>query len=159
MEQFPCAFEFNERFLITIHSHIYSCQYGNFIGNNQRERTELGWDLHLQSPSVSFPFHRTDIWPDIQQPAVYYIIGPMQIKTTLCNKHFCLLPEAHLSCFDLDSFVLTAPWYFYRLPERTHSLWSYLWENQADYINPLYRPGRSQKQGRLLPSTAPYCFK
>lgn len=42
MEQFPCAFEFNERFLITIHSHIYSCQYGNFIGNNQRERTELG---------------------------------------------------------------------------------------------------------------------
>lgn len=42
MEQFPCAFEFNERFLITIHSHIYSCQYGNFIGNNQRERIELG---------------------------------------------------------------------------------------------------------------------
>lgn len=41
-EQFPCAFEFNERFLITIHSHIYSCQYGNFIGNNQRERIELG---------------------------------------------------------------------------------------------------------------------
>ena len=42
MEQYPCAFEFNERFLITIHSHIYSCQYGNFIGNNQRERIELG---------------------------------------------------------------------------------------------------------------------
>ncbi|KAA8588535.1 hypothetical protein FQN60_009880 [Etheostoma spectabile] len=43
MEQFPCAFEFNARFLITIHSHIYSCQYGNFIGNNQRERIELGF--------------------------------------------------------------------------------------------------------------------
>ncbi|XP_061540938.1 myotubularin-related protein 7a isoform X1 [Phycodurus eques] len=42
MEQFPCAFEFNERFLITIHSHINSCQYGNFIGNNQRGRIELG---------------------------------------------------------------------------------------------------------------------
>nr|XP_043901122.1 myotubularin-related protein 7-like [Solea senegalensis] len=42
MEQFPCAFEFSERFLCTIHSHIYSCQYGNFIGNNQRERIELG---------------------------------------------------------------------------------------------------------------------
>ncbi|XP_019739983.1 myotubularin-related protein 7a isoform X2 [Hippocampus comes] len=41
MEQFPCAFEFNERFLITIHSHIYSCQYGNFIDNNQRGRAEL----------------------------------------------------------------------------------------------------------------------
>uniref|UniRef100_A0A8C4HXR9 Myotubularin related protein 7a n=1 Tax=Dicentrarchus labrax TaxID=13489 RepID=A0A8C4HXR9_DICLA len=87
MEQFPCAFEFNERFLITIHSHIYSCQYGNFIGNNQRERIELG------------------------------------------------------------------------LRERTHSLWSYLWTNQADYINPLYRPDHSQTQGLLRPSTAPYCFK
>ncbi|KAM4585871.1 myotubularin-related protein 7a [Fundulus diaphanus] len=41
MEQFPCAFEYNERFLITVHNHIYSCQFGNFIGNNQRERGEL----------------------------------------------------------------------------------------------------------------------
>uniref|UniRef100_A0A672Z0E3 Uncharacterized protein n=1 Tax=Sphaeramia orbicularis TaxID=375764 RepID=A0A672Z0E3_9TELE len=87
MEQFPCAFEFNERFLITIHSHIYSCQYGNFIGNNQRERIQLG--VH----------------------------------------------------------------------QRTHSLWSYLWTNRTDYINPLYRPDHSQTQGLLRPSTAPYCFK
>uniref|UniRef100_A0A8D3CLB2 Myotubularin related protein 7a n=1 Tax=Scophthalmus maximus TaxID=52904 RepID=A0A8D3CLB2_SCOMX len=83
MEQFPCAFEFNERFLIAIHGHIYSCLYGNFIGNNQRERIELG----------------------------------------------------------------------------THSLWSYLWMNRADFINPLYRPDHSQTQGLLRPSTAPYCFK
>uniref|UniRef100_A0A8D3D5K3 Myotubularin related protein 7a n=1 Tax=Scophthalmus maximus TaxID=52904 RepID=A0A8D3D5K3_SCOMX len=85
MEQFPCAFEFNERFLIAIHGHIYSCLYGNFIGNNQRERIEVR--------------------------------------------------------------------------ERTHSLWSYLWMNRADFINPLYRPDHSQTQGLLRPSTAPYCFK
>ncbi|TNN47758.1 Myotubularin-related protein 7 [Liparis tanakae] len=71
----------------TIHSHVYSCQYGNFIGNNQRERVQLG------------------------------------------------------------------------LRERTHSLWSYLWKNQTDYINPLYRQDHSQTQGLLRPSTAPYCFK
>ncbi|KAJ8269698.1 hypothetical protein COCON_G00123050 [Conger conger] len=41
MEQFPCAFEFNERFLVQIHSHVYSCQYGNFLCNSQRERREL----------------------------------------------------------------------------------------------------------------------
>ncbi|XP_053734928.1 myotubularin-related protein 7a [Synchiropus splendidus] len=86
-EQFPCAFQFNERFLITVHSHIYSCQFGNFIGNSQRERAEL----------------------------------------SLC--------------------------------ERTHSLWSYLWSNRADFLNPLYRPSHSQSQGLLRPSTAPYCFK
>uniref|UniRef100_A0A3P9MIX1 Myotubularin related protein 7a n=1 Tax=Oryzias latipes TaxID=8090 RepID=A0A3P9MIX1_ORYLA len=86
MEQFPCAFQYNEKFLITVHNHVYSCQYGNFIGNCQRERIEL---VH----------------------------------------------------------------------QKTHSLWSFLWTNRADYINPLYRPDHSQTQGLLRPSTAPYCFK
>ncbi|XP_014896741.1 myotubularin-related protein 7a [Poecilia latipinna] len=87
MEQFPCAFEYNENLLITVHSHIYSCQFGNFIGNNQQERREL------------------------------------------------------------------------RVHEKTHSLWSYLWTNRAEFINPLYRQNHSQSQGLLRPSTAPYCFK
>ena len=30
---YPQAFQFNERFLITIEEHVYSCQYGTFIGN------------------------------------------------------------------------------------------------------------------------------
>uniref|UniRef100_A0A8C5LSD6 Myotubularin related protein 6 n=1 Tax=Leptobrachium leishanense TaxID=445787 RepID=A0A8C5LSD6_9ANUR len=40
-EQFPCAFEFNEAFLLQIHEHVHSCQFGNFLGNCQREREEL----------------------------------------------------------------------------------------------------------------------
>uniref|UniRef100_A0A8C5I532 Myotubularin phosphatase domain-containing protein n=1 Tax=Gouania willdenowi TaxID=441366 RepID=A0A8C5I532_GOUWI len=84
MQQFPCGFEFNERFLITIHSHVYSCQFGNFIGNNQREKIQLG------------------------------------------------------------------------VREKTHSLWSDLWTNRADYTNPLYRPDHCQTQGLLRPSTAPH---
>lgn len=44
MEQFPCAFEFNERFLIHIQHHIYSCQFGNFLCNSQKERRELKYD-------------------------------------------------------------------------------------------------------------------
>ncbi|XP_043560781.1 myotubularin-related protein 8 [Chiloscyllium plagiosum] len=41
MEQFPCAFEFNEKYLLEIHDHVFSCQFGNFIGNCQKERHEL----------------------------------------------------------------------------------------------------------------------
>ncbi|XP_069323525.1 phosphatidylinositol-3,5-bisphosphate 3-phosphatase MTMR6 [Eulemur rufifrons] len=41
MEQFPQAFEFNEEFLLQIHEHIHSCQFGNFLGNCQKEREEL----------------------------------------------------------------------------------------------------------------------
>uniref|UniRef100_A0A8C5UKH2 Myotubularin related protein 6 n=1 Tax=Microcebus murinus TaxID=30608 RepID=A0A8C5UKH2_MICMU len=40
-EQFPQAFEFNEEFLLQIHEHIHSCQFGNFLGNCQKEREEL----------------------------------------------------------------------------------------------------------------------
>ncbi|XP_073899848.1 phosphatidylinositol-3,5-bisphosphate 3-phosphatase MTMR6 isoform X3 [Castor canadensis] len=40
-EQFPQAFEFNEAFLLQIHEHIYSCQFGNFLGNCQKEREDL----------------------------------------------------------------------------------------------------------------------
>ncbi|KAF6717838.1 Myotubularin-related protein 7 [Oryzias melastigma] len=87
MEQFPCAFQYNERSLITIHNHVYSCQYGNFIGNCQRERIEL---------------------------------------------------QVH---------------------EKTHSLWSFLWQNRADYINPLYRPDHSQTQGTPATIYCPLLFQ
>uniref|UniRef100_A0AAQ5XSI9 Myotubularin phosphatase domain-containing protein n=1 Tax=Amphiprion ocellaris TaxID=80972 RepID=A0AAQ5XSI9_AMPOC len=53
-EQFPCAFEFNERFLITLHTYIYSCQYGSFMGNCQKERR----DLRLRERSHS-------VWPQL----------------------------------------------------------------------------------------------
>lgn len=39
--QYPTEFEFNEDFLITIHDHLYSCQFGTFVGNCERERSEL----------------------------------------------------------------------------------------------------------------------
>ncbi|KAL7835392.1 hypothetical protein SRHO_G00277390 [Serrasalmus rhombeus] len=40
-EQFPQAFQFSEWFLIQIHEHVHSCQFGNFLGNSQRQREEL----------------------------------------------------------------------------------------------------------------------
>ncbi|KAG0225030.1 hypothetical protein BGW42_004712, partial [Actinomortierella wolfii] len=36
--QFPTRFEFNEDFLIQLHYHVYSCQFGNFLFNCERER-------------------------------------------------------------------------------------------------------------------------
>jgi len=36
--QFPERFEFNERFLERIHFHLYSCQFGTFLFNCERER-------------------------------------------------------------------------------------------------------------------------
>ncbi|KAI4139856.1 MAG: hypothetical protein L6R39_006080 [Caloplaca ligustica] len=38
--QHPTRFEFNERFLRRLLYHLYSCQYGTFLYNNERERLE-----------------------------------------------------------------------------------------------------------------------
>jgi len=40
-QMFPTMFQFNERYLVTIAEHVYSCQYGTFIGNSCKQREEL----------------------------------------------------------------------------------------------------------------------
>ncbi|CAG8541081.1 4509_t:CDS:2, partial [Paraglomus occultum] len=38
--QYPDRFEFNEKFLIEMHYHVYSCQYGTFLFNSEKERVQ-----------------------------------------------------------------------------------------------------------------------
>ncbi|EFC43042.1 myotubularin-related [Naegleria gruberi] len=40
MRQHPTAFEFNELFLIFVLDNLYSCRFGNFIFDNERERVK-----------------------------------------------------------------------------------------------------------------------
>ena len=40
MLQFPTAFQFNQHFLVTLHDHAHSCQFGTFLGNCEKERSE-----------------------------------------------------------------------------------------------------------------------
>ncbi|KAF8466959.1 protein-tyrosine phosphatase-like protein [Kalaharituber pfeilii] len=56
MYQYPTRFEFNERFLRRLLYHLYSCQYGTFLFNNEKERvvdfkvasrTRSVWDYFL----------------------------------------------------------------------------------------------------------------
>jgi hypothetical protein len=39
--QYPTQFEFNERFLRRLLYHLYSCQYGTFLFNSEKERVEM----------------------------------------------------------------------------------------------------------------------
>uniref|UniRef100_A0A2M4AHL3 phosphatidylinositol-3,5-bisphosphate 3-phosphatase n=1 Tax=Anopheles triannulatus TaxID=58253 RepID=A0A2M4AHL3_9DIPT len=39
-KQFPHALEFNEYFLITVLDHLYSCRFGTFLYNTERERVQ-----------------------------------------------------------------------------------------------------------------------
>ncbi|KAG8915595.1 hypothetical protein FRC00_002510 [Tulasnella sp. 408] len=54
--QFPARFEYNEEFLRRLHYHLYSCQFGTFLWNNERER-------RTAEPGVGMPMERTrSVW-------------------------------------------------------------------------------------------------
>lgn len=48
-KQFPNSLEFNEHFLITILDHLYSCRFGTFLYNTERERS----NSELKTKTVS----------------------------------------------------------------------------------------------------------
>jgi hypothetical protein len=50
MYQFPPRFEFNERFLRRLLYHVYACQYGTFLFDNEKERME--WRAKERTKSV-----------------------------------------------------------------------------------------------------------
>lgn len=60
LQQNPTRFEYNERFLRRLLYHLYSCQYGTFLFNNDkeradarvRERTRSVWDYFLARRSM-----------------------------------------------------------------------------------------------------------
>ncbi|XP_056602248.1 myotubularin-related protein 8 [Triplophysa dalaica] len=77
-EQFPCAFEFNERYLLEIHNQVYGCQYGNFIGNCQKERQEMRlrektfslWPHLLENPhQYRNPLYRRSLKSTVLRPS------------------------------------------------------------------------------------------
>lgn len=77
MEQFPCAFEFNEIFLLEIHDHVFSCQFGNFLGNCQKDREDLR--IYEKTHSV-WPF-LVQRKPDFRNPlykgsTMYGVLNP-----------------------------------------------------------------------------------
>ncbi|XP_077983643.1 phosphatidylinositol-3,5-bisphosphate 3-phosphatase MTMR6-like [Glandiceps talaboti] len=85
-QQYPCAFQFNERFLLTLHDHVYSCQFGTFLGNNEKERV----DHKLSSRTFS-------LWGYIQSRLTDYV-NPLYRKDHPITKGI-MLPTTSPQCF------------------------------------------------------------
>ncbi|XP_041360030.1 myotubularin-related protein 6-like isoform X2 [Gigantopelta aegis] len=85
-QQYPCAFQFNERFLLTIHDHAFSCQFGTFIGNCEKDRL----DLRLQERTYS-------LWGYLHKHMTEYI-NPI-FKKEYEITHPVLFPNVRPQCF------------------------------------------------------------
>ncbi|XP_051698554.1 phosphatidylinositol-3-phosphate phosphatase MTMR7 isoform X2 [Oryctolagus cuniculus] len=88
MERFPCAFEFNERFLIHIQHHIYSCQFGNFLCNSQKERQELQIQERTYSLWAHLWKNRADYLNPLFRADHSQTQGILHLPTTPCNSMY-----------------------------------------------------------------------
>ena len=56
--QYPCSFEFGEEFLVMLFRHAYASQFGTFLGNDVKHRTQL----RLEEKTVS-------LWSHVNRPS------------------------------------------------------------------------------------------
>ncbi|KAK4455942.1 protein-tyrosine phosphatase-like protein [Podospora aff. communis PSN243] len=70
LRQHPTRFEFNERFLRRLLYHVYSCQYGTFLCNNERQRHEAKLAERTRSVWAYFLSRRTEFTNDKYDPVI-----------------------------------------------------------------------------------------
>jgi myotubularin-related protein 6/7/8 len=70
LRQHPTRFEFNERFLRRLLYHVYSCQYGTFLFNNERQRQEAKLRERTRSVWAYFLSRRQEFVNDQYDPTV-----------------------------------------------------------------------------------------
>jgi len=90
MIQFPTAFEFSEKLLVFLADHIFSCLFGNFLGNWEKQRADLNvqekttsiWAYVMKSSSL----FKNSAYQPLQQP-----IEPTASlkKVRLWERYYC----------------------------------------------------------------------
>jgi hypothetical protein len=81
--QFPTAFTFNERFLLVILENVYSCRYGTFLCDSEKERTdtEVLEGIEILYPYLSLSFSLISIPQTIFFPSRYFQKGTQSLWT------------------------------------------------------------------------------
>lgn len=76
MQQRVDAFEFNESFLLTLHDHVQSCQFGTFIGNCEKDRLDLRLSENTFSLWGYMANHLNEYINPLYRPEMDEIIRP-----------------------------------------------------------------------------------
>ncbi|WVQ94263.1 hypothetical protein IAU59_001342 [Kwoniella sp. CBS 9459] len=71
--QFPDRFEFNEQYILDIFYHLYSCQFGTFLFNNERERQN-------STPGPPYIERTASLWDHLHQSRSKYLNGSFDSK-------------------------------------------------------------------------------
>lgn len=98
LEQFPIRFEFTEKLLVFIMDAVYSCQFGNFLGNCDKDRAELRCREATRSVWSYVLYHGESLFAN---PRYEAHPGPLWPSTSarkcgLWERYFCRwIPEMY----------------------------------------------------------------
>ena len=86
MRQFPCSFEFNEKLLVLLFDESYSCRFGTFLYNNEKDRMMHGVSRNTVS-----------IWEYVLRNAgdfknIYYVHRPNVIRINTSMRSMAVWP-------------------------------------------------------------------
>lgn len=48
---------------------------------------------------------------------------------------------------------------YFRLSERTYSLWGYITKHMSEFLNPFYKKSYEHQEPVIMPNTSPQCVK
>ncbi|KAK8733386.1 hypothetical protein OTU49_006613, partial [Cherax quadricarinatus] len=92
MRQFPHAFQFTEDLLITLLNHLYSCLFGTFLYNSERERMEKEVKTKTVSLWSLILSNQSDFENPLYNPATrHHVLFPLTSMRHLClwDKYYC----------------------------------------------------------------------
>ncbi|CAI4227787.1 unnamed protein product [Auanema sp. JU1783] len=82
MTQQPRAFQYNERYLIVIHEHVYSCQYGTFLGNCESDRKDLSLSKRTNSLWTELDTRQDDFLNPFYEPFAFNEILDLDTRSS-----------------------------------------------------------------------------
>ena len=160
--KFPSSFEFNEKLLVTIADSLYSCQYGTFLLNSEKLRTEMkvseytvsAWTPILKNQAIyKNPFYneKSDkvLLPSISSRHIklwknYYCRYMSGYHSTLVNKW---------SIFDRLSFCYCFYFNFQDAISQRHLALTKFKSKFVEEIARIRQDGEQQQPARTLTGT------
>ncbi|KAJ1370825.1 Myotubularin- protein 6 [Parelaphostrongylus tenuis] len=85
MRQRPRAFQFNDRYLIDIHEHVYSCQFGTFIGNCEKDRKDLQLGKRTKSLWTYLDLRQDDYFNPFYEPTTFSVLSGIDTRASAFN--------------------------------------------------------------------------
>jgi len=102
-QQFPCCFEFNERFLLDVYDGMLSCHYGTFLANCEGEAKQYG-----------FPERTVSLWSQLNRHLdlyrnVFYVPHPEVLKPLVSMENITLWKSFYLRQGSKDQSLFMTP--------------------------------------------------